>query len=100
MSDNEIRHLLSERKAFKGNTMSARVVGPQALVSKGRLNDQDYKVLLHDLKPSGAYVVFSYETPIAWVTNEHTTLDEAVIVVSQKFSVTTSRQQNLCRANL
>lgn len=90
----DIPALLFARKAFEGNSMRAVHVGPQQIMSRGRLNEQDYKVLLHDLADEGGYVVYSYGTPIAWRT------EAGAVITKQKFSRTTGRHLNLCHANL
>ena len=63
--------LLARMKAFDGNSMSARYV-------------------------DGKYVVFSYATEIARV--EDTGMYLRRTLNTRKYSVTTSRQQNLCAA--
>ena len=66
-----IPSLLAERKPFKANTMSAKIEGNE-------------------------YVIYSYSTPIAWVD-----LDSGDKTFNEtRYSVTTSRQQNLCKAYL
>ena len=87
----QIRLALSAQDEFKGNSMRAEIVNEIDHVSPGRLDAEETAILrsVHGL----AYVVFSYNTPIAWVT------DSGVKhIVEQRFSVTTSRQQTLVRA--
>ena len=66
---NEIPSLLSKRSEFEGNSMSARFDG------------------------AGIYTVLSYSTPIATVHHE-----TGVWISETKYSRTTSRHQNLCKA--
>ena len=56
----------------------------------GRLNDGEI-AQYEQAKESIDYVVMSYRTPIAWHSAE------GWYVVAQKFSVTTSKHQNLVR---
>ncbi len=65
-----IRRKLSSKVAFKGNTMSGTYV-------------------------DGIYTIFSYSTVIAWIDE-----DGDVHIPSNKYSMTTSRHQNLCRTYL
>jgi hypothetical protein len=43
--------------------------------------------------PSVVYTVLSFATPIAWVR-----ADGAVVIPDERYSVTTSRHQGMCRA--
>ena len=56
----------------------------------GRLNDGEI-AQYEQAKESIDYVVMSYRTPIAWHSGQ------GWYVVAQKFSVTTSKHQNLVR---
>ena len=89
-----IKELLAQREAFTGNSMSA--IRPE-----GKDRDGDHishmGMLYHD--PAAAaefsgrtfeYLVFSYGTPIAGVTD-----DGEVVVNRSKYSVTTSRHQGM-----
>jgi len=61
--------------------------------SEGRLNREEYALLESAMNESRiAFVIFSYGTPIAWHTDAR-----GWYVVEQKFSVTTSKHQNLTR---
>jgi hypothetical protein len=94
--------LLKKREAFTGNTMRAEwVPANSADIDTGRLMPGDFdEAALRQLEEWSArtglpiYVVYSYSTPIAFGIGD----DGPAYVVSQRFSVTTSRQQNLCRA--
>lgn len=84
--------LLARRQAFKGHTMRAET--SPGYVNLGRLPHDERQRFPMGNGPKGvAYIVYSYSTPIAWVTN-----DGEIVVPDVKYSVTTSRQQTLCRA--
>lgn len=55
----------------------------------GRLDGEDLKAFKID-REMMTYVVYSYATPIAWVTS-----DGCVHYVEQKFSLTTTKHQGL-----
>lgn len=92
---------LANRRPFKGNTMSATI-------QRGRDTDLDYlshcgQLYRHpeiqrqmredaDNGLHAVYVVWSYNTPIAYVRN-----DGVVVIPDVKYSRTTSRQQSYCR---
>lgn len=76
------------RVPFKRASLRAEKFGP---FRKGYLTDEEYSQLLSD-EPS--YIVYSYETPIAWVT------PSGAHVIDRFFSKTTSAHQELARENL
>lgn len=78
------------RQPFEASSMSGKYMNytPGA----GRLGDEFIR-LSNEFK-TGAYVVFSYSTPIAWYGAN------GWYVVEQKFSSTTSKQQNYIRRAL
>ena len=84
-------HYITTRQEFTASALSAffKEYTPHA----GRLDAEEYAKLVQ-AKDSArvAYVVYSYGTPIAWHTD-----GQGWYVVSQKFSVTTSKHQNLVR---
>lgn len=81
---------LRTRETFEGNSMYAvRMLASH--VSTGQLSGDDLKAFR--AIQGEAYVVKSYNTPIAWITEDGT-----VTIPDTKYSATTSRQQNLCRA--
>lgn len=82
----QIPDLIRDLEPFEGSSMWASKF---ARISSGRLNDHEAAQYAADLE-SITYVVYSYWTPIAWVTRSG-----RVHVVNQKFSITTSRHQ-LC----
>lgn len=56
----------------------------------GALNTEEGNRFMVDFLAGIAYVVWSYETPIAWVRQ-----DGVVYRVAQRFSVTTSKHQGM-----
>ena len=77
---------LANLTPFQGNTMSGRIV-------KLDYEGSDKNVPLSE-RVHTFYVVRSYSTDIAWYDfNEY-----KVTVPDRRYSVTTSRQQNLCKA--
>jgi hypothetical protein len=79
-------HYIMTRQEFKASALSGSNYGNGA----GRLSGADLERFYQDVKGL-TYAVYSYGTPIYWVSNEETYL------VEQKFSVTTSKHQNLVR---
>lgn len=79
----QIPQALRNRKSFTGNTMT----GTTEYRGKGMFNGT--------VPEDAEYYVYSYNTPIAWVDSNGT-----VTVPDERYSTTTSRQQNLCRAYL
>ncbi len=78
---------ISARQAFEASSLSGKYCN--YLPGAGRLG-QEYDRLINDFK-TGAYIVFSYSTPIAWFGAN------GWYVVKEKFSSTTSKQQNYVR---
>mgnify|MGYP006280544417 CR=1 FL=1 len=78
---------IANRQAFEASALSGKYVNytPGA----GRLG-AEYERLVADFKP-GMYVVYSYVTPIAWYGAN------GWYIVKEKFSSTTSKQQNYVR---
>lgn len=81
---------IADRQPFEASSLSGKYMNytPGA----GRLGDE-YNKLITDFKP-GAYVVFSYATPIAWFGAN------GWYIVEQKFSPTTSKTQTFIRRAL
>lgn len=70
--------------------LSAELTPSGYVSSTGRLDAEHREMLRDDELGEGiAYVVYSYATPIAWVTRGGT-----VRKVSQRFSVTTTKHQS------
>ncbi len=88
--------LLAQRAEFTGNSMRAEWTS--MCPRSARLNDTEYDLLYGEWLRSvrleqRMYVVYSYDTPIAWAIG-----DEPAYVVEEKFSVTTSKGQGYVRA--
>ena len=87
---------LAMREAFSGSSMRAEWSLNRPLW--GRLSEPEYQTMRLDWKdaldfPVPLYVVYSYDTPIAW-----TVQGKPAHIVDQRFSVTTSKQQGYVRA--
>lgn len=87
VNQREAMERIANRQPFEASSMSGKYYnytpGP------GRLGEE-YARLVEDFK-EGAYVVLSYSTPIAWYGAN------GWYIVEQKFSPTTSKQQNYIR---
>lgn len=83
-NQSEAMERIANRQPFQANSLSGGYVN--YMPDRGRLGDE-YERLAADFK-TGAYVVFSYITPIAWFGAN------GWYVVDQKFSRTTSKTQN------
>lgn len=84
-------HYIATRLEFKASALSGSSV-KEYTPDGGRLNPEEYAKLKEaTARPEWVYVVYSYGTPIAWFGSE------GWYVVAQKFSVTTSKHQNLVR---
>jgi hypothetical protein len=84
-------HYIANRDEFTASALSGKF--KDYTPSEGRLNREEYSLLESAMNESKiAFVVFSYGTPIAWHTDAR-----GWYVVEQKFSVTTSKHQNLTR---
>jgi hypothetical protein len=87
-------HYVMTRQEFKASALSGTY--KDYTPSEGRLNREEYEILESAMNESKvAFVVYSYGTPIAWHTDAR-----GWYVVSQKFSVTTSKHQNLVRRGI
>jgi hypothetical protein len=84
-------HYIATRQQFTASALSG---GYKNFVPDwGRLNETDcHKMNTVMNENGGAYIVYSYGTPIAYFT-----LLQGWYIVEQKFSVTTSKHQNLTR---
>jgi hypothetical protein len=90
LNQKDAEHYIANRREFTASALSGYHTNytPQA----GRLNGEEYAKLTEaSARGKFVYVVYSYGTPIAWCDSE------GWYVVSQKFSVTTSKHQNLTR---
>jgi len=91
LNQKDAEHYIATRQEFKASALSGKF--EQYRPQTGRLNVWESDKLTESREGSeGMYVVYSYDTPIAWHT---ATL--GWYVVSQKFSVTTSKHQNLIK---
>lgn len=80
---------IGNREAFSTHGALYALDGGMHTGSAGRLSGDDLARYLSDL-PGMTYAVFSYATPIAWVSNGK------AYRVGQKFSVTTSHHMGKC----
>ena len=85
-------HYIATRKGFTASALRGRICKGW-VPEEGRLNAEEYAKLDHTVRYGSewVYVIWSYDTPIAWFD------EEGWYVVSQKFSQTTSKHQNLTR---
>jgi hypothetical protein len=84
-------HYIATRQEFTASALKGVNVNERGLLGGfGRLNADDF-AQFKQVETGVDYLVMSYDTPIAW----HST--EGWYVVSQKFSVTTSKHQNYTR---
>jgi len=91
MNQRDAIHYIMTRQEFKASALTGTF--KDYTPSEGRLNREEYALLESAMNESRiAFVIFSYGTPIAWHTDAR-----GWYVVEQKFSVTTSKHQNLTR---
>lgn len=98
----EIQNLLAARAPFVGNTMKAETYYGICLPATGGLLNRyeasrlvdaaDYAERMH--RP--LYVVFSYDTPIAWAVGP----DGPAYVVEQKWGPTSGKHKGYARRNM
>lgn len=86
LNQKDAEHYIATRQEFTASALS----GTADIMSAGRLNNEEAEKYNKE-RDFIHYVVYSYSTPIAWHTLG------GWYVVSQKFSVTTSRHQNLIK---
>lgn len=79
-------HYIETRQEFRASALSGSNYGNGA----GRLSGEDLNRFYQDVKGL-TYAVYSYNTPIYWVSNGEP------YVVEQKFSMTTSKHQGIVR---
>ena len=90
MNQRDAIHFIATRQEFKASALSGK--HEEYSPHKGRLDNEEIARLIQAFDSGhGAYVVYSYGTPIAWHTID------GWYVVEQKFSVTTSKHQNYVR---
>lgn len=91
INQRDAEHYISTRQAFKASALSGEF--KNYTPEMGRLNPEESAKLYEIFgTEGGAYIVRSYGTPIAWYTPL-----SGWYLVSQKFSVTTSKHQNATR---
>lgn len=92
INQREAVRAIARREPFVASALS----GKRASVtdSLGRL-PREYRDGYYMAAERGAYAVFSYGTPVAWVTDEG-----AVTVPAERYSVTTSKHQSIARRGL
>ena len=84
-------HYITTREEFSASALSGKY--KDYTPSAGRLDREEYAKLTEiSADQKFIYVVYSYDTPIAWHTDA-----QGWYVVEQKFSVTTSKHQNFVR---
>ena len=90
LNQKDAEHYIATRQQFTASALKGKF--EQYRPQTGRLNVWESDKLTESRESSeGMYVVYSYDTPIAWFDSE------GWYVVSQKFSVTTSKHQNLIK---
>ena len=87
MNQRDALHYIATRQEFTASALEGRVYN----VGSGRLDAKETARYNQD-QASTIYWVYSYNTPIAWYSYA-----TGWYVVSQKFSVTTSKHQNYVR---
>ena len=87
MNQRDAIHYIATRQGFTASALS----GSPYRMSEGYLTGADCEQYYTD-QNSMDYVVYSYHTPIAWFSSV-----SGWYLVSQKFSQTTSKHQNLTR---
>ena len=95
----QIRDALAKREPFKGNSLWAQYVDTRRVLRTDMLPHQEVCQLDADMRKAdeqmeSMYVVWSYQTPIAWAYGD------TVRIPDVKYSRTTSAQQTLARVNL
>jgi len=89
--DQAVRLNVFKRRSFTHASVRGQEYADGAYVDAGKLAFDDLDQFKED-QPFVSYVVFSYQTPIAWYRD-----DRGWHFVEQKFSQTTTRHQNLVR---
>jgi hypothetical protein len=93
MNQRDAIHYIATRQEFRASALEGwqgTANKDSAQRGRGRLDDEETSKML-SVADTIDYVVFSYDTPIAWHS------EEGWYVVEQKFSVTTSKHQNYVR---
>lgn len=92
-ANNKAGQFIKDRVNFIGSNFYGQVTSPEGIepsfTSYGQLPNTHIDLMIKD-NPS--YIVWSYATPIAWVTS-----NGQWVIPSLKYSVTTSKHQSLVR---
>lgn len=83
---------IRDRLPFRAGGLSAKAGPPQHLSDAGLLPDE---WAVKFLRSNATYVVYSYDTPIAWVEEDGTE-----IMPPARYSLTTSQHQYVCAAGM
>lgn len=91
-----IQAAVDTRRSFRHETLSARWVNDVHLCEWGQLPAAHMKALAEEIDACGSvFVIFSYDTPIAWKACRPIIREWCVPDV--KYSVTTTNHQNVVR---
>jgi hypothetical protein len=91
MNQRDAIHYIATRQEFTASALRGVNVNERGLLGGfGRLDEEEFAKFKQN-ETSVNYIVYSYDTPIAWHSSE------GWYVVGQKFSQTTSKHQNLTR---
>lgn len=87
------KHIKERNPGTIGNVWTRRIIHPDN-ATYGRLPQEWRERLISDIKDNGVYVVYSYQTPIAW-----TKLDGKGVwtIPDESYSVTTTHHQNIVK---
>lgn len=91
---NQAHIFIQHQARFEGNSLRGHRVPPGTDIVMGMLNDDERRRLEAENEHNTVYVVWSYNTPIAWC------VADAWHFVTRKFSPTTSRHQSIVRRAL
>jgi hypothetical protein len=91
LNQHDAIHYIATRQEFTASALKGVNVNERGILGGfGRLNAEEF-AQFKQVETGVDYLVMSYDTPIAWHTAE------GWYVVSQKFSVTTSKHSNYVR---
>ena len=91
MNQRDALHYIETRQAFQASALKGVNVNERGLLGAfGRLDAEEFAKFKQE-ETSVNYIVYSYDTPIAWHSAK------GWYIVAQKFSVTTSKHQNYVR---
>lgn len=91
MNQRDAIHYIATRQEFKASALKGVNVNKQGLLGAfGRLDAEEFAKFKQE-EVNVDYIVYSYDTPIAWHSSN------GWYVVAQKFSVTTSKHTNYTR---